>query len=161
VVTAARRLGFEPPRQNDTAGAMFVFTILDPRFATDLYELDLSNHAIRRLTRFGSVVPEFYFDPSGRRLLWSEGLGDRATRVGRFAATVPSRAPHVAVDPRWRDAPRRGHDEQPAADQGPKRPAFNASNIPPSVIAGLTLLHSQLTDLTHRLSGLPQGGAFR
>jgi hypothetical protein len=53
VVTAAQQVGFDPPMQTETAGPFFVETILDPHFRTDLYELDLSTRAIRRLTDLG------------------------------------------------------------------------------------------------------------
>ena len=36
VVTAAQETGFDPRFENETAGAMFVLTILDPRFRTDV-----------------------------------------------------------------------------------------------------------------------------
>ncbi len=162
VVTAARQLGYDPPPENETAGPMFVLTILDPAFRTDLYELDLSSHAIRRLTDLGSVVPEFTFDPSGTRLLWSETLGGRATEVGRFALPAPPRRPGPIVTPSaaWQGAPRTGHLERPAPAQpatAPTGPAFNAANIPASVVDGLLLLQTQLATLAQRLGGLAQG----
>ncbi len=41
-------------------------------FKTDLYLLDLHTKALRRLTDDDGVIPEFYFDFAGRKLIWSE-----------------------------------------------------------------------------------------
>jgi hypothetical protein len=155
-VTAAQQLGFRPPLQNETFGPMFVLAISDPGFHTDLYELDRATGAIRRLTNLNRVVPEFYFDPSGRRLLWSEG-GHAVTRVGRFAlSAVPRRVgPTVRRDAAWAGAPRRGHASAPAS-VGPS--TTNAPGpLPASITEGVGVLQAQLGELARRLQGLPQG----
>ena len=97
VVTAAQGSGYDPPVENEVAGPFFVLTVLDPRFRTDLYELDLRTHAIRRLTDLDQVVPEFYFNPSGTALLWTTGNHSR-TYVGTFspAPTAAIRVPVTA-----------------------------------------------------------------
>jgi hypothetical protein len=156
VVTAAQQTGFEPPMQNEVVGAMFVLTVLDPGFHTDLYELDLSSGAIRRLTHLDKVVPEFYFDHSGRRLLWSEGGGSR-TIVGQFALPLApaSAGRRVAPAKAWIGAPRAGPVSTPEPGAGPSTGASTA--LPPSVTEGLVLLESQLADLAQRLHGLPRG----
>jgi hypothetical protein len=155
VVTAAQQLGFQPPLQNETFGPMFVLAISDPGFHTDLYELDLSTRAIRRLTNLNRVVPEFYFDPAGRRLLWSEG-GHAVTRVGRFALTaVPRRVgPTVRPAAAWAGSPRRGHDSAPAS-VGP--PTTASGPLPVSITEGVGVLQAQLAALAQRLQGLPRG----
>ena len=43
--------------------------------STDLYELNLSTHAVRRLTYDGDqgwIIPEFTWDPTNRFLMWTE-----------------------------------------------------------------------------------------
>jgi len=155
-VTAAQQLGYQPPMQNETFGPMFVLAISDPGFHTDLYELDLSTRAVRRLTNLNRVVPEFYFDPSGRRLLWTEG-GHPVTRVGTFAlSSVPHRVgPTVSPVPAWAGAPRQGHVEAPSS-VGP--PVSNTrAPLPNEVIEGLGVFQAQLATLSARLGGLAQG----
>ncbi len=39
---------------------------------TDLYLLDIHTRQLRRLTDDNGVIPEFYFDHAGRKLIWSE-----------------------------------------------------------------------------------------
>jgi hypothetical protein len=164
VVTAAQQTGFSPPMQNHVAGPMFVLSVLDPHFRTDLYELDLSTRAIRRLTALDSVVPEFYFDRSGTRLLWSNGIGSRSTMIGEFALASKPEAVHPSIppDPAWTGAPRNSRASTADAS-GPvpasPGPTFNARSIPPEVLDGLTLLQSQLTQLAAQLKGLPQGAS--
>jgi WD40-like Beta Propeller Repeat len=154
VVTAAQQTGFDPPMQNETFGPMFFQAISDPGFHTDLYELDLATGATRRLTHLNQIVPEFYFDPSGRQLLWSEG-GHGRTIVGRMElAQLPRRAgAAVAVDRSWIGAPRRPvtSASNPAPPRAPSAP------LPSVVVEGAPLLQAQLADLATRLQGLPQG----
>lgn len=159
IVTAAQQTGFDPPMQNETSGPFFVETILDPRFHTDLYELDLSTRAVRRLTDLHTVIPEFYFDNSGRRLLWSAG-GNGPTYLGTFSLTAPPHrvGPVVAPATSWMGAPRSGPViRPPAVTPSENSPDFNAKSIPPSIVAGLALLQTQLDQLALQLKGLAQG----
>ena len=159
VVTAAQQTGFDPPMQNETFGAMFVLTIADPEFHTDLYELDLSTRATRRLTDLNRIVPEFYFDPSGRRLLWSEGANG-ATIVGHFQLAAPPKE----VGPRVRRvAPRRatGHgapSSTPPTTGGPAA-APPGAPLPGPVVQGAVLLETQLNKLAQQLQGLAHGSS--
>ncbi len=143
--------------QNETFGPMFVLAIRDPGFHTDLYELDLATHATRRLTDLHSIIPEFYFDPSGQRLLWSEALHG-VTRVGRFALAPPHRVgPTAAPVAAWRGAP--AHPAPtPPGQVGPPAPNGSAA-LPAPVVEGITLFETQLSVLAQRLQGLPQGPA--
>jgi WD40-like Beta Propeller Repeat len=153
VVTAAQQTGFDPPLQNETFGPMFFQAISDPGFHTDLYELDLSTRAVRRLTDANQIVPEFYFDPTGQRLLWSDGLHG-ATHVGQFQlSSVPARVgPHVAPVAAWVGAPR-----HPAATPPPAPAAPRTGALPTAVVEGASLLESQLGQLAAQLQGLPRG----
>ena len=157
VVTAAQQTGFDPPLQNETFGPMFVLTIADPGFHTDLYELDLATRATRRLTDLNRIVPEFYFDPSGRRLLWSEG-GNGSTIVGHFRlATTPS-----AVGPWVRPlapAPGPGSGVSPAPTSSAHGGAPSSGSLPGPVVQEAVVLEGQLGQLTEQLQGLPQGSS--
>ena len=157
VVTAAQTFGKTPPLENDTAGPMFVLAILDPRFHTELYELDLASHAIRRLTFLHQVVPEFVFDSTGTRLLWSDG-GRRATNIGTFSlATHPKAiARPVAHDPRWKRAHAPNTTRPTPVRAG--APTLNPTNLPLALVDAFALLESQLAGLASRLAQLPQGG---
>jgi Tol biopolymer transport system component len=56
-------------------------------FATDLYVLDIHTRSLRRLTNDNAVIPEFFFDHAGRRLIWTEGSapgGVRTTWTAHF-----------------------------------------------------------------------------
>ncbi|MFI5364571.1 MAG: TolB family protein [Candidatus Binatia bacterium] len=154
VVSAAQWLGFDAPQANTLFGPMFIYTILDPRFETELYEMDLHSHAIRRLTFDNNVIPEFYFDHTGKRLLWTEtASAGGPTRVGTFnlnksvevtpttfatrtAAAVPATVEPAASTP---------HITIPAS-------------LPPQLIAEVPLLTAALTSLSNQLQGLSQGG---
>jgi hypothetical protein len=147
-------------------GGGSVLSILDPGFHTDLYELDLSTHAIRRLTNRNEVIPEFYFDPTGTRLLWTNG-----ERTGTFLGTfsLASRPTSLASRPtavsrpsgpvaRWVGAPAHG-DRTPPLPELPATIVVNTTNLPTSVTESLALLETQLTALAHQLQGLPQGSS--
>ncbi|HXQ20749.1 MAG TPA: hypothetical protein VN812_03685 [Candidatus Acidoferrales bacterium] len=154
VVSAAQWLAFDAPQANTLFGPMFIYTILDPRFETELYEMDLHSHAIRRLTLDNNVIPEFYFDHTGKRLLWTEtASAGGPTRVGTFnlnksvevtpttfatrtAAAVPATVEPAASTP---------HITIPAS-------------LPPQLIAEVPLLTAALTSLSNQLQGLSQGG---
>ncbi len=159
VVTAAQQARYEPPFENDVAGPMFVLTVLDRSFHTDLYELDRSTHAIRRLTFQNRVVPEFSFDPQGTKLLWTTGDHSH-TFIGTFGISSRRRAStRPTTDARWKDAPRHGKRLAPAPTAAMTTPAFKPANLPTVVTDGLVLLEAQLTELSRRLQDLPRGGS--
>jgi len=99
------------PAAYDYVLILFVFSdsYLQPilQQATDLYEMTLRwNHrhtlfkpgAIRRLTRSGEdgwVIPEFAWDPSGRRLLWSQSKFNDGLRVDQGCAMRAIRADFI------------------------------------------------------------------
>ncbi len=112
VVSEAQAAGYDPPSENDVAGPFFILTVLDSRFRTDLYQLDLATRAVRRLTHLDQVVPEFYFDPSGTKLLWTTGERTH-TYVGRFSPPVVASRRPLTTDPAWAGAPRHGDHTLP------------------------------------------------
>jgi hypothetical protein len=158
VVTAAQGIGYDPPAENEVVGPFFVLTVLDPKFRTDLYELDLGTHAIHRLTDLDQVVPEFYFDPAGTRLIWTTG-DHGATYVGAFGAVPSSEIrPPVTADPAWIGAPKNG-DHTPPQREAAAGISLGHVTIPPQEVQAISLLEKQLSELTTRLQGLPKGAS--
>jgi Tol biopolymer transport system component len=156
VVSAAQWLGFDAPQPSTAFGPVFFQAIFDRRFQTELYMMDLRTHAVRRLTFDDSVVPEFHFDRTGKRLLWTEtgglvtGGSVGPTRVGTFSR-------HAARATRGATAP--------AATVGPPLAAVRATPalraqaaLPPQVVEGVLLATSAETQIAQRLQTLSQGG---
>lgn len=158
MVSQAQAAGYDPPGENDVAGPVFVLTVLDPRFRTDLYELDLSTRAVRRLTDLEQVVPEFYFDPTGTRLLWTTGERSH-TYVGTFSpppeASTLSGA-RVRPDPAWVGAPRHGDHTRPRPVV-PTTVNLGHLNLPPAEVSAIGLAEQQLGQLASIWQALPAG----
>ncbi|HVS66977.1 MAG TPA: hypothetical protein VHE56_00385 [Mycobacteriales bacterium] len=75
--TVAADLGLTTELDNFLILPVFELGFLQPIApeSTDLYELDLKTHSVRRLTHDGDkgwIIPEFGWDPSGRQLWWTE-----------------------------------------------------------------------------------------
>lgn len=102
----------ELPADYDHVLILLVFTdsFLQPVFQqpTDLYEMELRWNpdrsrfkpgAVRRLTETGNdgwVIPEFAWDPAGRRLLWTQNKFPDAVRVDRACIARGIREAFVA-----------------------------------------------------------------
>jgi len=81
----AQDLGVTAGLDNFLVLPIFELAFLQPvaQERTDLYELNLRTHSVRRLTTDGNhgwIIPEFAWDPSNRELWWTEnrypkGLG--------------------------------------------------------------------------------------
>src|SRR5262249_31060361 len=100
------------PADYDYVLVLLVFSdsYLQPVFqqATDLYELDLRWNAAhtrlkpgaaRRLTESGTdgwVIPEFAWDPSGRRLLWTHNRFADGVRVDQSCVVKALRGQFIA-----------------------------------------------------------------
>ena len=158
VVTGAQAASYDPPLENEVFGPFFVLTVLDPKFRTDLYELDLGTHAVRRLTDLDQVVPEFYFDPSGTELILTTGNHSH-TYLGTFSPAPAVVAPaRVGPGRAWVDAPTHG-------DHTPPRPERTTSislahlTPPPQELEAISLMEDQLSQLARLLQGLPGGGS--
>ncbi len=158
VVTEAQAAGYDPPSENDVAGPFFVFTILDPRSRTDLYQLDLATRAVRRLTALDQIVPEFYFDPSGTRLVWTSGERSH-TYVGTFSgpAVTESGRP-VRPDSAWSGAPRHG-DHTPPRPVEPTELNVAKVSLPAPEVDAIALMEQQLARLASIWQPLPSGGS--
>jgi Tol biopolymer transport system component len=75
--TTAEDLGLTTQLDNFLILPIFEAGFLQPIApeATDLYEIDMKTHAVRRLTHDGDqgwIIPEFTWDPSGHDLWWTE-----------------------------------------------------------------------------------------
>jgi WD40-like Beta Propeller Repeat len=156
VVSEAEAAGYDPPSENDVAGPVFVFTVLDPRFRTDLYELDLGTRAVRRLTDLDQVVPEFYFDPSGSKLLWTTGERSH-TYVGTFAGAEHAVRPPTTPDAVWVGAPRHG-DHTPPRPVEPTTVTLGHVNLPAPEVDAIALMEQQLGRLASIWQSLASGG---
>lgn len=158
VVTAAQGAGYDPAFENDVAGPFFVLTVLDPRFRTDLYVLDLRTHAVRRLTDLNQVVPEFYFNPAGTTLLWT--TGDHGTTYAGTFSPTPAASGRSALppDPAWVGVPVHG-DHVPPQPEVPTSINLGHLTIPPQELDAISLMESQLTELAGLLQGLPRGAS--
>jgi Tol biopolymer transport system component len=156
VVSAGQWLGFDAPQPATTFGPLFFQTIGDHRFQTELYMMDLSTHAVRRLTSDDSIVPEFHFDRTGKRLIWTEtgsaltGGGIGPTRIGTFR-----RAPG---HPLRTTSPEREPLPPPVVPAPRTTSVRAAAGVPPEVVAGVVLAVDAENQIAHRLAGLSAGG---
>ena len=95
--------------------------------------MDLETGANRRLTDHHPVIPEFYFDPGGTRLLWSQG-GGSLTRIGEFYFASPRS--RLIGSPPTGALGRPHQDVAPRAGEGPRQAFFEAP-LPTPVLARL------------------------
>lgn len=171
VTGAARWLGYDAPYPGSVGGPMFLADFSDPGFTSDLWISDLRTGAVRQLTDFGHVIPEFGWNRAQTRLLWTERdtRADRAiTRVARFAgiSTAERRTPAAVPAPglfghpirmkRVRDTPPPARTStarvSPRPDDDP-----DVQSIPPVVGAYFLLFLEQLRDLGDRTgTAIPQ-----
>jgi hypothetical protein len=98
VITAAQWLHFDAPNPGSAGTPMFLADFSDPKFTSDLYMFDLATGAVRQLTNFGHVIPEFGWNRTYTKLLWTEEVGTpgvpgrpigHVTRVASFAGIAP------------------------------------------------------------------------
>ena len=87
VITAALWTGFDAPDPGSAGTPMFLADFSDPRFTADLYMVDVATGAVRRLTNFGRVIPEFEWNFDYTQLLWSGNArpDSHTTRTATFA----------------------------------------------------------------------------
>ncbi|HEY6397381.1 MAG TPA: hypothetical protein VIX82_08015 [Solirubrobacteraceae bacterium] len=177
VITAAQWLDFDAPYAGSAGTPMFLADFSDPNFTSDLFMVDVATGAVRQLTAFHHVIPEFGWNSSYSRLLWTEIVGipgkkvRHITRVASFAG-VPASARLVArVTPRaLSGAPidmarvagaiRRPTSLVPAVTREHLAPAMRtALGTPPPVVGTyVALLVGQLNELANLAAkriGLP------
>jgi hypothetical protein len=87
VITAALWTGFDASDPGSAGTPMFLADFSDPRFTADLSMVDVATRAVRQLTNFGHVIPEFAWNFDYTRLLWSGNArpDSHITRIGTFA----------------------------------------------------------------------------
>jgi Tol biopolymer transport system component len=102
VIAAAQRTRFDAPFAGSAGTLQFLADFNDPAFSSDLYMLDIRTHALRQLTDYHHVIPEFGWNRRGTKLLWSEAVdpqkGTWITRVASFPGiTARQRRPSGRV----------------------------------------------------------------
>jgi hypothetical protein len=86
VVAAAQAVRFDAPFPGSVGGPQFLADFSDPDFTSDLFMVDVRTRALRRLTNFHYVIPEFDWNREYTKLLWT-ALAKRkysVTQVGSF-----------------------------------------------------------------------------
>ncbi len=135
VAGAAQRTGFDAPDTGSTQTLQFLADFLGPDFHSDLYAVDGPTGAVRRLTTFDRVIPEFFWNRDSTQLIWSFGGSARTpTYTGRFLGITRGERRFPAHTPRWLvgrpiDMARVGAQAQTIRDPGP-------TNDPPVAVAG-------------------------
>ncbi len=175
VITAAQWLHFDAPDPGSAGTPMFLADFSDPKFTSDLYMFDLATGAVRRLTNFGHVVPEFGWNRTYTKLLWTEEVGipgvpgspvKHITRVASFAGIAPAEARVPAgVPPSLFGAPidmarvtgSVTSGAAPPASPGPSGSAGlttgSTPKVPPVVGSYVVLLLEQLRELASLAAG--------
>ncbi len=170
-ITAALWTGFDAADPGSAGTPMFLADFSDPGFTADLYMVDLATGAVRRLTDFGRVIPEFAWNFDDTRLLWSDNArpDSHITRTATFAGITAAqrriprtpapglfgapidmaRVRAAAADPRPAPAPRVPPSAVARAQPGNATGSGSGDRqtIPPVVGSYLGLLLAQLHDL--------------
>jgi hypothetical protein len=88
VIAAAQRTGFDAPDPGSAGTPQFLADFADPAFRSDLFMVDVRTHDLRELTDLHNVIPEFHWNDSYTKLLWSGIVGgldhNFITRVASF-----------------------------------------------------------------------------
>jgi hypothetical protein len=175
VISAAQWLNFDATYPGSAGAPMFLADFTDPLFTSDLYMVDVATGAVRQLTSFQHVIPEFGWNSDYTRLIWSEGLRPKGhiTRVASFAGITAAQrraprapAPGLSGEPidmaRVKGAMARPHDA-PARPPAPfalpvrRTVAGDRQTVPPVVASYVILLQRELGDL----AGLAAAGIKR
>jgi WD40-like Beta Propeller Repeat len=174
VITAALWTGFDAPDPGSAGAPMFVADFADPRFTADLWMVDLATGAVRQLTNFHRVIPEFEWNFGYTKLLWSGNArpDSHLTWVSSFAGVTAAQrriprtpAPGLFGEPL--DMARVESATKPVRDlrtPGLLPPAQlgipwvrlvggDRQTLPPVAISYLTLLDQELHDLATLAAG--------
>jgi hypothetical protein len=167
VISAAQWTGFDAPDAGSAGTPMFVADFTDPRFTADLWMVDVATGAVRQLTNFHRVIPEFGWNFDHTRLLWSGNSrsDSHITWIGSFRAVtrvarrVP-RPPAAGLFGKPIDVARVSGAIRPLREVGGAVGSASAFRIPLARVAGgdrqtlpsvvvsyVTLLDQQLHDL--------------
>jgi WD40-like Beta Propeller Repeat len=170
VITAAQWTDFDAPDPGSAGTPMFLADFSDPRFTADLWMVDIGTGAVRQLTNFHHVIPEFGWNRAYTKLLWSGNArpDSHSTWVASFRGiAAPQRRPPRTPAPglfgspiemaRVRSALRPLNDDRPDP-QAPARfgiPSARTAGgdrqtLPSVVVSYVTLLDRELHDLAGR-----------
>jgi hypothetical protein len=136
VASATQRTGFDAPDTGSTQTLEFLADFDGSDFHSDLFAVDLRTGAIRRLTYFNLVLPEFFWDAGYARLLLPlNARGRTVTYVGRFRAITAAERAIPKTTPAWLygrpvDMARVGAQAQSIRDPGPTDNAPSAVGRP-------------------------------
>ena len=105
VATAAQRTAFDAPDTGATQTLQFLADFDGADFSSDLYIVDGATGAIRRLTTLDQVIPEFYWNPSYTKLIWTvtsaKDVGYTASYTGQFAGITKAERRIPKTTPAW------------------------------------------------------------
>jgi hypothetical protein len=173
-ITAAQWTGFDAPDPGSAGAPMFVADFTDPRFTADLWMVDRATGAVRQLTNFHRVIPEFEWNFGYTKLLWSGNArpDSHTTWVARFAGISASqrrvpRTPAPGLFGQPVDMARVRSPAEPAHDLRPPAPPLSAplriptarvtrgdrQTLPSVVISYAELLNRELHDLATVAAG--------
>ena len=127
VIAAAQAVNFDAPFPGSVGGPQFLADFSDPDFTSDLYMVDVRTRALRQLTDFHNVIPEFDWNRGYTKLLWT-ALVDRKyslTQVGTFPSIGAAERDTPPADPGTR--PLRQTDQDEPGDSHLKRTRDSAS----------------------------------
>jgi WD40-like Beta Propeller Repeat len=152
VITAAQWLHFDAPNPGSAGTPMFLADFSDPKFTSDLYMFDLATGAVRQLTNFGHVVPEFGWNRTHTKLLWTEEVGTPGV-PGRPIGHITRVASFPGITPGEAAVPRRTPPELFGAPIDMARVAASKANAGVSRSLGMaTLAQSDASRATHQAS---------
>ncbi len=169
VITAAQWLGFDAPDAGSAGTPMFLADFSDPKFTSDLFMVHLATGAVRQLTAFHHVIPEFGWNSNYTTLIWTEVVGipghkvKHITRVAGFTGITAAQRQVPRFTPRGLfgapiDTARVAGSIRPiSAGLGPAAPgrrvtrtvAAAQGGIPPVVVTYGVLLIGQLDELAN------------
>jgi hypothetical protein len=105
VAAAAQRTAFDAPDTGATQTLQFLADFDGADFSSDLYIVDGATGAIRRLTDYDQVVPEFYWNASYTKLLWTitstKNPGYTASYTAQFHGVTHARRRIPRTTPGW------------------------------------------------------------
>jgi hypothetical protein len=105
VAAAAQRTSFDAPDTGATQTLQFLSDFDGADFSSDLYIVDGATGAIRRLTTIGQVIPEFYWNPSYTKLIWTvtsaSHPGYTASYTAQFRGTTKADRAIPKTTPAW------------------------------------------------------------
>jgi hypothetical protein len=105
VSAAAQRTSFDAPDTGATQTLQFLADFDGADFSSDLYIVDGATGAIRRLTTLDQVVPEFYWNASYTKLIWTvtsaKERGYTASYTGQFRGITKHQRAIPKTTPAW------------------------------------------------------------